>query len=187
MTKLSIAMHGEPVTSSMDAIEITYRLRRLGFTQSELARELGVSQSVVSNTIRGRVTCHRVATRIADLLGQDLQVLWPGRYEFKPRGPRQMQTGRTPNEDLTSSLSHGVGNANGPGLAPRAVLGTAYYSSTGMLRSPADLVKVCASFPSAPVASPRVAQADITACAADREPHDSNSTRHPPGCRKYLP
>lgn len=186
MTDLSIAMRVEPVTSSIDAMEITYRLRRLGFTQSDVAREMGVSQSVVCSTIRGRVTCHRVASRIAEILAHDVQALWPGRYEFKPRGPRQVQTGSTPNEDLTSTHSREVENANGPGLAPRAVLGNAYYSSTGMLRSSADLVKVCASFPPAPVAAPRGEQADIKASTADREPNDSNSTRHSSGCRTHL-
>ena len=93
MTDLSIATSNDPVTLPMDAIEITYRLRRLGFTQSDIAREMEVSQSVVSNTIRGRVTCHRVASRVAALLGQDVQTLWPKRYQFKPRGARQSTLG----------------------------------------------------------------------------------------------
>ena len=92
----SIATPDQAVTPAMDAIEITYRLRRLGLTQSDIAREMGVTQSVVSNTVRGRVTCHRVATKIADLLGHDIQALWPGRYEFKPRGRRPHPIGGTP-------------------------------------------------------------------------------------------
>lgn len=93
MANLSIATSIDAVTFPMDAIEITYRLRRKGYTQSDLAREMEVTQSVVSNTIRGRVTCHRVASRVAALLGQEVQALWPGRYEFKPRGARQAPTG----------------------------------------------------------------------------------------------
>ncbi|WP_411888253.1 helix-turn-helix domain-containing protein [Hydrocarboniphaga effusa] len=80
----------------MDSMEITYRLKRLGWSQSDLAREFGITQSVVSNTISGRITCHRVATFIADLLGKNLHDLWPGRYVFKPRRPRYQPAGVLP-------------------------------------------------------------------------------------------
>lgn len=66
-------------------IEISYRLRMLGWTQAALARELGVTAGMVNNVVHNRVTCHRVAQRIADLLLQSIQSLWPGRYEYKPR------------------------------------------------------------------------------------------------------
>lgn len=69
----------------MDAIEINYRLRRLGKTQTEIARELGVQGGVVSNVIHGRITAHAVAQHIAVLLGQTVQDIWPDRYVFKPR------------------------------------------------------------------------------------------------------
>lgn len=72
----------------MDGIEINYRLRRLGLTQTDIAHELGISSSVVSNTIHSRVTCHRAAARIAELLGESLQSLWPNRYVFKARTPK---------------------------------------------------------------------------------------------------
>ena len=71
----------------MDAIEINYRLRRLGKTQTDIARELGVQGGVVSNVIHGRITAHGVALHIAELLGQTVQDLWPDRYVFKPRTP----------------------------------------------------------------------------------------------------
>lgn len=90
MLQTSITSNAAWVTraADMDALEIAYRLKRMGLSQSELARRLGVSQAVVSNTIHGRVTCHRVAVCIADLLGETIQSLWPGRYEFRPRKPR---------------------------------------------------------------------------------------------------
>ena len=72
----------------MDGIEINYRLRRLGMTQAGIANELGISSSVVSNTIHSRVTCHRAAARIAELLGEPIQALWPDRYVFKARNPK---------------------------------------------------------------------------------------------------
>ena len=70
----------------MDALEIIYRLRRLGKNQAQLARELGVSGGVVSNVIHNRITAHAVASHIAGLLGCKVEDLWPKRYIFKPRG-----------------------------------------------------------------------------------------------------
>jgi len=71
----------------MDAIEISYRLKRLGKTQSQIARDLGVRQGVVSNVIHDRATAYGVASHIAGLLGMRVEELWPDRYCFKPRGP----------------------------------------------------------------------------------------------------
>lgn len=69
----------------MDAIEINYRLRRLGKTQTDIARELGVKGGVVSNVIHSRITAYAVAQHIAGLLGHTVQEIWPDRYVFKPR------------------------------------------------------------------------------------------------------
>ena len=71
----------------MDAIDINYHLRRLGKTQTDIARELGVQGGVVSNVIHGRITAHGVAQHIASLLGKTVQEVWPDRYVFKPRTP----------------------------------------------------------------------------------------------------
>jgi lambda repressor-like predicted transcriptional regulator len=71
----------------MDALDISYRLKRLGKTQTQIARDLGVRQGVVSNVIHDRVTAYGVATYIAELLGMRVDELWPARYCFKPRGP----------------------------------------------------------------------------------------------------
>ena len=71
----------------MDALDISYRLKRLGKTQSEIARDLGVRQGVVSNVIHDRATAHGVASYIAGLLGMRIEELWPDRYCFKPRAP----------------------------------------------------------------------------------------------------
>lgn len=83
----------------MDALDISYRLRRLGKTQSQIALELGVRQGVVSNVIHDRATAHRVATYIAQLLECRVEDLWPARYCFKPRGPasnRRLAAGQNP-------------------------------------------------------------------------------------------
>lgn len=71
----------------MDALDISYHLRRLGKTQSQIARELGVRQGVVNNVIHDRSTAHGVAAYIAQLLECRVEDLWPERYRFKPRGP----------------------------------------------------------------------------------------------------
>ena len=72
----------------MDAVEINYRLRRLGKTQAQIAEEVGVSGGVVSNVIHGRVTAHAVAKYIAGLLDLRVEDIWPERYVFKPRQRR---------------------------------------------------------------------------------------------------
>ncbi len=64
---------------AMDAIELIYRLRRAGYTQASLARELGITRATVNGVVHGRQSA-RVATHIAGLVGVDIDVLWPGRY-----------------------------------------------------------------------------------------------------------
>lgn len=82
----------------MDALDISYRLKRLGKTQTQIAHDLGVRQGVVSNVIHDRVTAHGVATYIAELLGMRVDELWPARYCFKPRGPatKRRKAGKEP-------------------------------------------------------------------------------------------
>lgn len=74
------------LTLTMDALEINYRLKRAGLSQKAIASELGVSQSVVGNVIHNRITAFEVASYIARALGEEVTVLWPDRYTFKPRG-----------------------------------------------------------------------------------------------------
>ncbi|MFC6377003.1 helix-turn-helix domain-containing protein [Tatumella terrea] len=69
----------------MDHVDITYRLRRIGKTQADIAHTLGVSPAVVSNVIHGRTTSFSVASYIAMLVNQDITTLWPDKYVFKPR------------------------------------------------------------------------------------------------------
>jgi Ner family transcriptional regulator len=79
----------------MDAIEIMYRLKRLGVSQAQIGRDLGVGQGVVSNVIHDRATAHSIALHIAKLLGCEVTDLWPERYSFKPRKPSQVRNGET--------------------------------------------------------------------------------------------
>lgn len=71
----------------MDAVEIIYRLRRLGKSQAQIARDLGVTGGVVNNVIHDRITAYAVASHIAGLLTCRVEELWPTRYTFKARGP----------------------------------------------------------------------------------------------------
>lgn len=79
----------------MDAVEIIYRLHRLGKNQAQIARELKVSAGVVNNVIHNRITAHSVAQHIAELLNCSVQELWTDRYHFKPRGSASNRAIRT--------------------------------------------------------------------------------------------
>ncbi len=82
--------------ATMDAIEIIYRLQRLGKSQAQIARELGVSGGVVNNVIRDRITAYEIARYIAGLLDCKVEEVWPERYTFKPRGPSSHRTKTKP-------------------------------------------------------------------------------------------
>ena len=69
----------------MDPLEITYRLKKLGKTQTQVAREVGVSVGVVSNVIHNKTTAHAIAQHIANLLEMEIGAIWPDRYVFRPR------------------------------------------------------------------------------------------------------
>lgn len=71
-----------------DSLDIIFKLKRLGFTQSRLAVDLSVTPSIVNNVIHDRATCFPVANHIAQLLETRVQDLWPNRYVFKPRHSR---------------------------------------------------------------------------------------------------
>lgn len=82
----------------MDAVDIIYQLRRKGFSQAKLARDLGVSSGVINNVIHDRVTAHGVATSIAALMGCAVTEVWPERYKFKPRGAAPNRRGPADSE-----------------------------------------------------------------------------------------
>lgn len=86
----------------MDGLDIAYRLRKLGKTQSQIARELGVGQGVVGNVIHGRSTAYAIARYIAELLESQVEELWPERYCFKPRGPARNRLGKTTTQERAS-------------------------------------------------------------------------------------
>jgi len=54
-----------------------------GTTPTKIARQLGVTETSVSNVIRGRISSRRIATEIAKQIGKNLDELWPGQYPNK--------------------------------------------------------------------------------------------------------
>lgn len=67
----------------MDPQEIRVELLRKGITQAELARELGVSSSLVTRVIDGTSVSHRVRERIARAIQIDVRRIWPSTYIYK--------------------------------------------------------------------------------------------------------
>ena len=76
----------------MDHIEISYRLRRAGSSQTAIARDLGVTRGAVNNTIVQARTSRKIATAIAAKLGLDVSEIWPGRYDEPRRARRTTAT-----------------------------------------------------------------------------------------------
>jgi lambda repressor-like predicted transcriptional regulator len=93
----------------VEPIDIIHELKKRGKSQTQLARDLDISNSVVNNVIHGKVTSHTVAQYIATFLGKQLNEIWPGQYVYKPRNrPKkivnnQIKANSGANHDLTKS------------------------------------------------------------------------------------
>lgn len=68
----------------MHYADIIAALTKAGFTLTRVAREEGVSPAAVSAVVHDRQRSVYIAKRIATIVGQPLDVLWPGVYG-KPR------------------------------------------------------------------------------------------------------
>lgn len=64
----------------MNADDLNYALKKLGWTQVALSRALQVDICTVNNVIHGRTTSNRIATFIAKQLNASIAQLWPERY-----------------------------------------------------------------------------------------------------------
>jgi Ner family transcriptional regulator len=69
----------------VNAAEINFKLSKAGYKQSDIAKELKCSQSIVNNVIHNRSSSYSVAKFIATLISEPIEVLFPDRYVFKPR------------------------------------------------------------------------------------------------------
>lgn len=67
------------------AIWLQFELRKRGYTQAALAKLIGVHHSTVNNVLHGRETSHRVAAKVAELVGRPIEELFPDRYVYRPR------------------------------------------------------------------------------------------------------
>jgi Ner family transcriptional regulator len=69
----------------VDAAEINFKLSKVGYKQSDIAKELKCSQSLVNNVIHNRSSSYSVAKFISTLISEPIEMLFPERYIFKPR------------------------------------------------------------------------------------------------------
>lgn len=68
--------------------DIKAAIRKKGVNQAQIARHLEVSEMLVSSVIKGTNKSARVAKAIAKIVGQPVDVLWPGAYAKKPAHKR---------------------------------------------------------------------------------------------------
>lgn len=68
----------------MDAFGIIAALRRKCYTQSSLAALLDVPVGTVNAVIHNRTKSRRTAVAISQIVGEPVEALWPGRYDYKP-------------------------------------------------------------------------------------------------------
>ena len=61
----------------MNPIKIKYKMELKGLTQTEIARKLGVSQSLLSGVIHGYKKSKRVRKFLASKLGYPVEKIWP--------------------------------------------------------------------------------------------------------------
>lgn len=73
----------------MHHADIFCALMKQRTTLTEIAKEEGVSVSVVSEVIRGKKKSFDVATAIAVKLSLSLNTLFPGQYDHTPKGQRR--------------------------------------------------------------------------------------------------
>ena len=77
--------------TNVDYAEVQYRMKKAGFTQADVARELRVTENAVSRAVRGHPS-RRIQEYIAIRLNTDKKFLWPSIY-FLRSEPRR---GRRP-------------------------------------------------------------------------------------------
>ena len=70
----------------MHPADIIALLSKAGVTLTEIGRREHVSQQIVGCVIRGEKRSLPVAKCIAAITGKSLEDLWPGAYQYAPRG-----------------------------------------------------------------------------------------------------
>jgi len=64
----------------MTPLEIQFELKKRGITQRQIARELGVSEMVVSKVVNQQLVSDRVMRGVAEALGYDHRAVFPKYY-----------------------------------------------------------------------------------------------------------
>ncbi len=65
---------------NMNPNAIRSELKRVGISQSGIARELKKSRTLISQVIAGNSVSHAVRTHIAKCIGKDVKDIWPETY-----------------------------------------------------------------------------------------------------------
>ena len=74
----------------MHPADIFSALRKLGHTQSSIAREFGVAQPSVGGVVNGHGRSARIERRISEITGLPLSQLWPQWYAPTAGHPEEM-------------------------------------------------------------------------------------------------
>jgi len=61
----------------LGADEIIYKLKKKGYTQMTIAKIIGVSHVAVHQIIYGNSKSRRIQQKIAEILGQEIEDIWP--------------------------------------------------------------------------------------------------------------
>ena len=61
----------------MGADEIIYKLKKKRYTQTMIAKMFGVSHVAVHQIIYGNSKSRRIQQKIAEILGQEIEDIWP--------------------------------------------------------------------------------------------------------------
>lgn len=63
----------------MSGLEISFELRKRGWTQTRIARALGVTQSAVHQAIFNRIRSKKIRDFIAAVLKREVKLIWADR------------------------------------------------------------------------------------------------------------
>ncbi len=64
----------------MNPLDIQYELKKKGITQASIAKDLGVSEMMISNVITRKSVSDRIMQHIAEKLGRDHRAVFPDYY-----------------------------------------------------------------------------------------------------------
>ncbi len=89
---------------------IIYKLKNFGYTLSDIAADLRVSQQAVSNALR--TPYPRIEKAISEILGEPAETLFPERYDSRGRSLRRR--GRPRKKDTTAGQEINTNDSREP-------------------------------------------------------------------------